>query len=351
MPQKTPLYDLHLAAGSKIVDFAGWLLPVQYKSIIEEHKAVRAKAGVFDIGHMGQIISKDTDALQYLTANDVSTLDVFRGQYSFMCNEKGGVIDDLIIYRMEDSYFVVANAVNAHSVFSRISKKDRDAKLLYQEMTAIALQGPDSFALMKNLSKGDLSELKHRQIKRTSVSGRDCLISRSGYSGEDGFEIFLKNKDCPFVWSEIVKNGAIPCGLGSRDTLRIEAGLPLYGHEIDEDTTPFEAGYIKTVKMEKTKFSGKEALLRQQKDGLPKHLIGFEVIGKAIPRQGYKIFEGDKESGYVTSGTFSPCLDRPIGMGYIQGPLAEQGELSVEVRGNRHAIREVRLPFYRRKPL
>ncbi len=350
MPQKTPLYDLHLDNGGRMVEFAGWLMPVQFKGIIEEHNAVRENAGIFDIGHMGQIEVFDKDALQRLVTNDISLLAEWMGQYSFICNEDGTVLDDLIIYRLPDRFLVISNAVNAQNVFEKIKNADPNAAILYETRTAIALQGPLTLERFQKFVKADLKKLKHRQIIPVKINGSfDAVASRSGYSGEDGIELFFDKKAAADLWRQLLLESFEPCGLGSRDTLRIEAALPLYGHEIDAKTTPIDAGFDRFVRFEKGDFSGKEALLEQKKMGASKKLVGFELSGRAVPRQGYDIYSDGKKIGYVTSGTFSPTLKRSIGMGYLfAGTDETAGSPKVAIRDNYFDISFVKLPFYRR---
>lgn len=350
MPQKTPLYEVHSKAGAKLVDFAGWLMPVQFKGIIEEHNSVRQSAGIFDIGHMGQIEVFDKAALQRLTTNDISSLGEWSGQYSFMCNSGGTVIDDLIIYRLPDRYFVISNAVNSKKVFEIINRLDPRAKILYDRNTAVAVQGPLAVGRLGRILDVDLERLKHREIVPVRIFGSyDGLASRSGYSGEDGIELFFDKGPAAELWEKLISEGMVPCGLGSRDTLRIEAALPLYGHEIDENTTPLDAGFERFIKFEKGDFNGKEALIAQKRRGASKKLVGLELSARAVPRQGHEIFDGTRKIGDVTSGTFSPTLKRPIGMAYLS--FEEYGEPilpRVLIRDNYFEAAFTGLPFYRR---
>ncbi|MCX5749850.1 MAG: glycine cleavage system aminomethyltransferase GcvT [Candidatus Saganbacteria bacterium] len=348
MPEKTPLYETHISGGARIVEFAGWLLPVQYGGIIEEHKAVRNTCGMFDIGHMGQIEVPDLDAVQKLTTNDASKLEKGSGQYSFVCNESGGIIDDLLVYRLENSFLVISNGINARAVFELFKTVSPSTKLLYDKNTMLAVQGPDAICKLQKDCDIDLLSLKHRQIAGCRIFGIKCTVSRSGYTGEDGAEIILDNNDAKKLWKSLLDENMMPCGLGSRDTLRIEASLPLYGHELSQEITPVDAGYFKTVKYDKGNFTGKSALQSKKEKGPDMKLIGFEVSERAIPRQGYKIFEGENEIGCVTSGTFSPTLGRPIGMGYLK-QIQKGGQYYIEIRGRKYPAKEVGMPFYRRK--
>jgi len=333
-----------------MVEFAGWLMPVQFKGIIEEHNAVRENAGIFDIGHMGQIEAFDKEALQRLVTNDLSLLAEWMGQYSFICNEDGNILDDLIIYRLPDRFLVISNAVNAQSVFEKIKRSDPKAIILYDTRTAIALQGPSALERFQKIIKIDLKKLKHRQIFPVKINDLfGGMASRSGYSGEDGIELFFDKKAAADLWRQLLLEGFEPCGLGSRDTLRIEAALPLYGHEIDAKTTPVDAGFDRFVRFEKGDFSGKEALLEQKKSGASKKLVGFELSGRAVPRQGHDIYSDGKKIGYVTSGTFSPTLKKSIGMGYLfPGIDGTAGSPKIAIRDNYFDISFIKLPFYRR---
>ncbi|MFA5104188.1 MAG: glycine cleavage system aminomethyltransferase GcvT [Candidatus Margulisiibacteriota bacterium] len=350
MPQKTPLYADHLKAGAKLVDFAGWLMPVQFKGIIEEHNAVRQSAGIFDIGHMGQIEVFDKAALQRLTTNDLSQLSEWEGQYSFMCNDNGAVEDDLIIYRLPEKFLVISNAVNSQKVFAIIKGQDPKAKMLYDKSTAIAVQGPFAVEQLGKILNKDLKKLKHRQITPVKIFGAfDGLASRSGYSGEDGIELFFDKNAAKDLWGKLIMERFVPCGLGSRDTLRIESALPLYGHEIDGSTTPLDAGFERFVKFEKGDFVGKDALLSQKKSGAAKKLIGFDLSGRAVPRQGHEIFDGKKKIGYVTSGTYSPTLKKPVGIAYLATDVHGKPAFpKILIRDSSFEISFVDLPFYRR---
>ncbi len=353
MPQKTPLYEAHLKAGAKLVDFAGWLMPVQFKGIIEEHNAVRNSAGIFDIGHMGQIEVFDEEVLQKLTTNDISGLAEWAGQYSFMCNNDGTVLDDLIIYRFPDKFLVISNAVNSIKVFETIKKSDQRSRLLYDENTAIAVQGPLAVELAGKILGADFKKLKHRQIVPVSVPGFfDGLVSRSGYSGEDGVEIFFGKRSAADLWAKLVQEGLFPCGLGSRDTLRIEAALPLYGHEISGEVTPIDAGFERFIKFGKDDFAGKKALLDQKSNKAFKKLTGFELLGRAVPRQGHELLDGQSKIGYVTSGTFSPTFKRSIGMAYLYPGLDPKTvSAKIMVRETLFDIFFRDLPFYKRGKL
>lgn len=320
-PKRTALCDAHIKLGAKMVEFAGWLMPVQYTGIIEEHNKTRQSCGIFDIGHMGQIETDDFDTLQALTSNDVGKLKNNHAQYSFALNEKGGILDDLLVYKIEDRFLVIANASNADKILRHFSGHSNKFRLLYDKKTAIAVQGPCAVEIIQKLTDADLSKFKHRDCGTIKVAGQEVFASRSGYTGEDGFEFFFDKENAESLWNALIKNGAFPCGLGARDSLRLEAGLPLYGHELDETITPLEA----------------------------KKLAGFEVLDKAIARQGCKLFKGGIEIGHVTSGTFSPTLKKPIFMAYVDSKYdAQDPEISVQIRDNFYPVQTVKLPFYRR---
>ncbi len=341
-----------------MVEFASWQLPVQYSGIKEEHNAVRQSAGLFDIGHMGQIETDNEEAVQSLTTNDISNIPEGKAQYTFMCEDDGGIVDDLIIYRMNGRLMIVSNGANSLNVYERVREAAPDARLFYGERTAVALQGPDAQKVLSRITDHDLGLLKFRNIAEIKVSGKTCLVSRSGYSGEDGFELFLKEEHGPMVWTALLENGAVACGLGARDTLRIEAGLPLYGHELTLDTTPVEAGFARFVAPGKGSFKGSAALSAQISGGITKKLFGFKVDGKGIPRQGYQLKEGSRQCGYVTSGTLSPTLGIPIGLGYKTfsakteaGTEVTADGMTVDIRGTEYPLVRSGLPFYKRKKL
>ena len=337
-PKKTALYDAHIKLGAKVVEFAGWIMPVQYTGIIEEHNKTRNSCGIFDIGHMGQIETDDFDALQALTSNDIGKLKNNHAQYSFALSEKGGILDDLLVYKIEDHFLVIANASNAEKILQHFGKRSKNFRLLYDTKTAIAVQGPAAVSIIQKLTGADLSKFKHRDCGRIKVAGYEVFASRSGYTGEDGFELFFDRQRAESLWDALIKNGAFPCGLGARDSLRLEAGLPLYGHELDEATTPLEAGLSFAVDLNKIDLPP-----------VTKRLAGFEVLDKAIARQGGKLFKDGIEIGHVTSGTYSPTLRKPIFMGYVDARFKIQDTgISVQIRENLYPVQTVKLPFYKR---
>ena len=346
--KRTPLYDKHLGLKAKIVPFAGWEMPVSYPSgIIAEHNAVRESAGIFDIGHMGIIKIEGDGALsliQQITTNDASLLEVNQCQYSVLCNEKGGTIDDILVYRLPMAYFIIANAVNTDKDLAWIKKHatERAHVGLYENYCMLSLQGKDGLQIAADALNAPLSSLKHNRL----AWWRDIIISRTGYTGDDGVEFIISKKEVAGIWDLFIEKGVAPCGLGARDTLRLEAGLPLYGHEYDEETSPLEAGYPWAVKFGKTSFIGKEALLKQ-KEALPKHLVGISLEGRAIPRQGAPVFSSDGRNiiGIVTSGTFSPTFKKPIALAYLK---TNASNATIEIRGEKLPGAVVDKAFYKR---
>ncbi|MGD2115043.1 MAG: glycine cleavage system aminomethyltransferase GcvT [Acidobacteriota bacterium] len=366
-PKKTPLHDRHAAAGAKLVDFAGWEMPVQYSGVIEEHRAVRNAAGLFDVSHMGEVRVSGPGAeafLQLLTPNDVSRLTPGRAHYNALLTERGTYIDDLLIYRLDaQEYMVVVNAANAAKDHDWIRRHAADHEGVevedVSERTAlIALQGPKAVAILEPLASIDSEEpladaVRFYRCARGTVDGAQAILSRTGYTGEDGFELYLDPGDAPRVWDRLLEAGAghglLPAGLGARDTLRLEAGLALYGHEIDDSVTPWEAGLGWTVKLEAGDFVGREALIRQKESGVERKLIGFEVEGRGIAREGHRVLDGDEPVGHVASGTWSPTFEKALGTCFVPTELAEpDGRVVLEVRKRRLDARLVKLPFYKR---
>ncbi|MEE9252700.1 MAG: glycine cleavage system aminomethyltransferase GcvT [Thermodesulfobacteriota bacterium] len=356
--QKTALCDAHAALGARMVEFAGWHMPVRYSGIKQEHLAVRGKAGLFDISHMGEIEIKGGDAAafcQFITTNDVAKLKTFQAQYGFFCNERGGVVDDIIVSKLsEGRYFICVNCANTAKDFEWITshKAGYDVEVLNRslEYSLLALQGPEATRILSEVLGADLSEIKRFYLRVLKWRGVDLIVSRTGYTGEDGFEIFLQWDAASGLWEEIMEkgesSGVLPCGLGARDTLRIEMAYPLYGQEIDEDTTPFEARLDRFVKMGKGDFLGREALRRTLEGGLKRSLEGFVMVERGIPRQGYKILKDDVLAGTVTSGTMSPSLDKPIGLGHIATEIGlEDKGIEIEIHGSRRKAEVVSVPF------
>lgn len=358
MEMRTPLYECHLKAEGKMVPFAGYLLPVQYKSgVIAEHLAVRNAAGIFDVSHMGEVIIKGKDALnnvQMLVTNDCSRMTDGQVKYSPMCNEGGGVIDDVLIYRISsEEYSIVVNASNRHKDVEWMkSHLYGEAELfdISDDTALIALQGPQSTDIMGKIS--DIKELpaKYYSFKENvCISGISCLVSKTGYTGEVGYELCCKNEDAVKLWELLLDAGAdvglIPCGLGARDTLRLEAGMPLYGHEMDDNISPLEAGLGFAVKLKKDNFIGKKGIIDR---GTPtKKRVGLKITGRGIARENCPVFFGDKQIGSTSSGTHSPYLGYPIAMALIDIDRSSIGtELLVDVRGRKIAAEIVEIPFY-----
>lgn len=359
---QTALVDIHRGLGARLVDFAGWEMPVQYSGILEEHRAVRERAGLFDLSHMGELFVEGDDAGDALAAavvSDPRTLAVGRAQYSMLCAPDGGIIDDLIVYRLgPERFLVVANASNAAVDSDELAARLSDWKAVLDDRSRItslvAIQGPRSAEVLGTLTDIDLAALRYYAIAEGQVAGIEALVARTGYTGEDGFEVFVEWARGPEIWRALAaageSAGVVPCGLGARDTLRLEAGMPLYGNELGRDTNPFEAGLGRVVKLDKAgDFVGKAALERASKEKLAKRLVGLRITGRGIARHGYPVFAGDRSTGVVTSGTFSPTLGVPIAMAYVASGDADAGTmLAVEIRGQRVAAEVVALPFYRR---
>lgn len=360
MEKKTPLYEKHLEAGGKIVPFAGYLLPVQYPTgVIAEHRAVRTACGLFDVSHMGEILCSGPDAvknLNLLLANDYTEMYDGQARYSPMCNEQGGVVDDLIVYKIrDDHYFIVVNAANKDKDFTWM-KAHQTGNVVFEDISEtivqIALQGPNAEAVLRRLT--DVSMIPTRYysaVFRGKVGEIDCIISRTGYTGEDGFEFYCAAEKGPALWDLLLEagkeDGLIPCGLGARDTLRLEAAMPLYGHEMTDDISPLETGLGIFVKMNKEDFIGKTAL---EAKGTPtQKRVGLKVTGRGIIREHAELFAGDQKVGISTSGTHAPHLGYPIAMALIDREYAVPGTvIEADVRGRRVSAEVVKLPFYKK---
>ena len=342
----TPLYAEHLRRNARMVDFAGWEMPVMYGGILEEARAVRSRVGIFDISHMGRITLTGkgaTACLQSLTSNDVSKLTSGAAQYSLLTNPNGGIIDDIIIYREgEEAYLVVINASNSAKDITWIEAHLPPTVTLTDNTLAtamIAVQGPEASALVSELAANSaLLTLPRFGWTTSDVLNLPVTFCRTGYTGEDGFEMIMPSEIAGQVWDALVVGGAAPCGLGSRDALRIEAGYPLYGHEIDDTTSPVEAGLMWAVKLDKGPFTGSAKIAEIKKNGAKKRLVGLLSEERTVPRQGYNIFSGADVIGTVTSGVFSPILNRSIAMAYIASEFAAPGTVvEAEIRGKRTA--------------
>ncbi len=360
--KRTPLFDSYAKYGGKTIDFGGWDLPVQFSSIKAEHEAVRKNAGLFDVSHMGEIFVEGSDSLPYLqnlVTNDVSKVAINQTQYTTMCYEDGGVVDDLLIYKLEETkYLLVVNAANIEKDFDWMKKQVfGDVTITNQsdEFGQLALQGPIACEVLQQLTDTNLQEIKPFRLQQhVNIKGFDTLVSRTGYTGEDGFEIYASNEATIALWDLILQTGeskgVVPCGLGARDTLRFESCLPLYGQELSSTISPLEAGINFVVKLNKEDFIGKDALLAQKENGVPRKSIGIEMIDKGIPRHGYKVFKGEEEIGEVTTGTQSPLTKRNIGLALVKSEYAVVGqELEIEIRNRRLKVKTVETPFYKRQ--
>lgn len=344
--KKTPLYDVYEKYGGKVIDFAGWALPVQFEGIIEEHEAVRNAAGLFDVSHMGEVEVKGPRAFDYvqnLVTNDISVLEDNQVLYSFMCYEDGGVVDDLLIYKYSNEYFyLVINAGNIDKDYKWMldNKGSFDVEIinLSDQIAELALQGPKAEEILQKLTDTNLAEIKFFYCSRdVLVDGVKCLVSRTGYTGEDGFEIYMAPEYAEKLWNKILEagreEGVKAAGLGCRDTLRFEACLPLYGNELSKEVTPLEAGLGFFVKLNKSGFIGKDALVKQKEEGLKRKIVGFEMKDRGIPRHGYEVTAGGENIGYVTTGYYSPTLKKNIGLAMVDAAYSELGsEINILVR-------------------
>ena len=360
MELKTPLYDVHVEEGGKIVPFAGYLLPVQYGTgVIKEHMAVRQQCGLFDVSHMGEILFTGRTALatlNHLLTNDYSNMPINKVRYGVMCNEQGGTIDDLVVYKFgEESYLVVVNAANREKDYAHMAANTLEGTKcedISDTVAQVALQGPKAPAIMKKLLPEDqIPKGYYTALPNVNLGGMNCMISRTGYTGELGYEIYTASENAPKLWKLLREAGEefglIPCGLGARDTLRLEAAMPLYGHEMDETITPLEAGLDFGVKLNKEEFIGHDALVAA---GAPKRVrVGLEVTGRGIIREHQDVYIGDEKIGVSTSGTHCPYLGKAIAMALVDASHAEVGtKVEAEVRGRRVAAEIIPLPFYTR---
>jgi aminomethyltransferase len=352
--KQTPLYKAHRHLQAKLVEFGGWEMPIQYTSILEEHQTVRRSVGIFDVSHMGEIEISGPQALdlvQKLITNDASVLAEYQVLYSPMCYESGGTVDDVLVYRLPDRFWLIVNAANTEKDFAWVQQnakafpnvRVKDASAEYGQ---IAVQGPEAEWLLQPFTEYPLRELKYYWAVHTRVRDERVLLSRTGYTGEDGFEIYTQPELTVRLWNALLQAGAKPIGLGARDTLRFESGLPLYGHELDEKTTPVEANLSWTVKEKDSDYNGKGILLAQKRNGPQKRLIGLKLLEPGVPRQGYKILADGKAAGVITSGMFAPSVNAFLAMGYL--PLVPFSErLAVEIRGQKKKAQIAKLPFYR----
>lgn len=361
--KKTPLCDIYKRYGGKMVDFCGWYLPVQFEGLIAEHEAVRNAAGLFDVSHMGEVEIKGKEALslvQKLITNDASALKQNQVLYTLMCYENGGIVDDLLVYKFDDDYFyLVINAANIDKDYEWIERNSKDydvsVKNISDSIAEVALQGPKAQEILQKLTNIDLNEIGFFYCMRdVVVDGVKCLISRTGYTGEDGFEIYSNNENVVKLWNKILETGESlgikPAGLGCRDTLRFEASLPLYGNEISQEVTPIEAGLGFFVKLDKGDFNGREVIEKQKKEGTPRKLVGFEMIGRGIPRHGYEVTVEGNQIGFVTTGYFSPTLKKNIGLALIKTEFAAlDNEIEIKIRNKSIKAKIIYKKFYNKK--
>lgn len=365
---RSPLHEIHQGMGARFTEFAGWEMPLQYSGVVGEHKAVRTSAGLFDVSHLGRIEVSGADAFRLLnnyTTAEIANLMTGTAVYTFFCTDTGGILDDVLIYRMNDHYLVCANAVNTGKVVQWLTEKKRGMTVNIQDLTPataqLALQGPAARKILAQVCDRDCDILAYHNLVVRKVDGREVTVARSGYTGETGYELFTSAADAPAVWNAVMAAGRdsgqemhqemqlLPAGLGARDTLRLEMGFPLYGHEIDENTTPIEAGLGRFVNLEKGAFEGKTALAVQRAIGVKKKLTGLVLNERGVPRQGCPVFRGEEQAGVVTSGNFSPSLEAGIALVYLAPGIASTGAtLHIEIRDKRLECRVVELPFYRK---
>ncbi|MCA0315858.1 MAG: glycine cleavage system aminomethyltransferase GcvT [Candidatus Melainabacteria bacterium] len=360
--RETPLASAHRKLNARMVDFAGWNMPVQYKSIVTEHMATREKVGLFDVSHMGEFLvtgERAADFVQYVIANDVNRLTVpDRALYSQLCYEDGGTVDDLIVYRRKDNFMLVVNASNIDKDFawlkSHASQFGVSLTNLSDDLGLLALQGPQAVPLLAELAGGFVADLPSFGYGEAIIDGVKISFGRTGYTGEDGFEIFVDAAKVEWLWNTLLEKGASrgiePCGLGARDTLRLEAGLPLYGHELEKDISPIESGLGWSVKPDKGNFIGRDVLAKQKAGEISRQIVCLKSEGKALPRQGYAVFSGDKEVGAVTSGSQGIFVGYPIAFAMVSKELTKVGtELSIAIRDTKVPAKVVTRPWYKRK--
>lgn len=360
MDKKTPLYDRHVSLGAKLEPFAGYIMPIKYTTVKEEHNTVRKGVGVFDLSHMGEFRVKGKDAsrfLDYLLTND-SDVKPGKAYYSTMCYPDGGIVDDLIVYRISDEEFLmVVNGSNIEKDWAWVNNHTTgyDMTLTNEsdDIGLVAIQGPDAQKVAGKLTDVDLESIGYYSHTSSVFAGKEALIARTGYTGEDGFEIYVKADDATDVWDAVMKAGEEyeikPVGLGARDTLRLEVGYVLYGNDIDHTTTPIEArlGWVVKLKTDK-EFIGREVMVRQKKEKPDRYIVGLEVTGKGFPRHGAELFEGDRKVGIVTSGSLAPALGHGVCLAFVEKGFHKSGtELEAEVRGKRIPVKTVKLPFYK----
>lgn len=362
--KKTPLNAIHRESGGKMVDFGGWDMPVQYKAgVIEEHNATRTRAGLFDVSHMGEIWVEGPDAIAFvdsITSNDVTKLADGQAHYSTLPNENGGVVDDLLVYRFgPEKILLVVNAGTTEKDWAWITSKKGDSNVELTNASAeycqIAIQGPKATEILQTLTDTDLGSIKYYWFTTGKVDGVDGIISRTGYTGEDGFEFYGPAENAEQLWNKMIEAGAaegiIPCGLAARNTLRLEAGMSLYGHEISDEISPLEAGLGWITKLNKeSDFVGKDALAKLKAEGISRKIVGFEMTEPGIGRDGFDVYIDGEKAGYVTSGSPAPFLKKNIGLAFVPVDFANPGqEIKIDIRGKQVAAKVVPTPFYKRE--
>jgi aminomethyltransferase len=361
--KKTPLNEVHRSLGGKMVDFGGWDMPVQYTAgVIAEHLATREKAGLFDVSHMGEIWVEGEDAIAFvnrITTNDVTKLVDGQAHYSALPNETGGVVDDLLVYRFDqDKLLLVVNASTTDKDWDWITSQKRDENITLTNASAdycqIAVQGPRALEIAQKFTDVDLAEIKYYHFTVDKFDGVDAIISRTGYTGEDGFEIYADKDEAVKLWNDLMEAGAefgiLPAGLAARNTLRLESAMSLYGNELGDDISPLEANLGWICKLNKGEFTGREQLVELKEKGLQKKLVGFEMVDKGIARDHFDVYVGDEKVGYVTSGSPAPFLKKNIGLAFVPVEFAKTGqEITIDVRGKKLAARVVPTPFYKRE--
>ena len=358
--KRTALFEEHAAPRARLVPFAGWEMPIQYAGILAEARDVRARAGIFDVSHMGRLEAAGADSPAFfhrLVTADVVGMPLGRARYTLLCNQQGGIIDDTILYRMGNERFIfIVNASNADTALAWLERwrdewsMDVALNVRTAETALIAVQGPMAQDILQPMASADLSAVRPFRAVEAQVSGVDAVVCRTGYTGEDGFEVIYPAADAPSLWRSLRDGGAAPCGLGARDVLRLEAGLLLHGSDMDASLTPLEAGLDRFVNFDKGDFIGLTALQEQRDRGLDRTLVGFRLVEKGIPRHGYSMLRGGEAIGEVTSGTHSPTLDTGIGLGYVAVEHSQPGTgIAIDIRGRQAAAEVVPIPFYTRK--
>lgn len=359
--KKTPLNQKHYDLGAKMVDFGGWDMPVQYSGILEEHKAVRTKCGLFDVSHMGEVWVRgadSTDYINYLISSDISNMKTGQIKYGVLMMPTGKAVDDLLVYKYDDEkYLIVINASNTDKDFAWMKDHKGDFKVEVKNQSAdfgeIAIQGPLAEGVLQEFTDTELSEIDYYNFTEGKVAGVEAIISRTGYTGEDGFEVYTRSDEAGIVWDKILAAGSdkvIPCGLGCRDTLRFEAKMPLYGHELSDQISPLETGLGRFVELDiKGDFIGKEALVKEKVEGRKRKIIGIEMVGRGIARDHYIVKQGGKEIGYITSGSYSPTLDKNLGLAIVPVEVSIDDAVTVEIRGKDIEAKVVKTPFYKRQ--